>query len=73
MAAIYLLVTLLAPWAAVLALAVRNPDYHERYTIYLAAPLLLLVAGGIGLLDFRAYAARARRRGCGLRGRRGLV
>ncbi len=60
MAAIYLLVTLLAPWAAVLALAVRNPDYHERYTIYLAAPLLLLVAGGIGLLDFRAYAARTR-------------
>ena len=59
-AAIYLLVTLLAPWAAALALAVRNPDYHERYTIYLAAPLLLLVAGGIGLVDLRTYRTQAR-------------
>ncbi|MFN8468740.1 MAG: glycosyltransferase family 39 protein [Caldilineaceae bacterium] len=59
-AAAYLLVTLLAPWAAALALAVRNPDYHERYTIYLAAPLLLLVAGGLGLLDLRPYRAQAR-------------
>ena len=58
-AAAYLLVTLLAPWAAAMALAVRNPDYHERYTIYLAAPLLLLVAGGIGLLDLRAYRPQA--------------
>ena len=53
--AAYLLVTLLGPWAAALALAMRNPDYHERYTIYLAAPLLLLVAGGIGLFDLRPY------------------
>ena len=60
-AAAYLLVTLLAPWAAAMALAVRNPDYHERYTIYLAAPLLLLVAGGIGLLDLRAYRAETPR------------
>ncbi len=59
-AAIYLLVTLLAPWAAALALAVRNPDYHERYTIYLAAPLLLLVAGGIGLVDLRLYRTQTR-------------
>ena len=58
-AALYLLVTLLAPWAAVLVLALRNPDYHERYTIYLAAPLLLLAAGGIGLLDLRAYRTQA--------------
>jgi hypothetical protein len=49
---IYLLLVLLGPWAAVMALAVRNPDYHERYTIYLAGPLLLLVAGGVGLLDW---------------------
>ncbi len=62
-AASYLLVTLLAPWAAALALAMRNPDYHERYTIYLAAPLLLLVAGGIGLLDLRPYRAQAEARG----------
>jgi hypothetical protein len=63
LSAAYLLVTLLVPWAAALLLAIRNPDYHERYTIYLVAPLLLLVAGGIGLLDFRAYPARARGRG----------
>ena len=54
-AVLYLLVTLLLPWGAALALAIRNPDYHERYTIYLAAPLLLLVAGGIGLFDLRGY------------------
>lgn len=62
LAASYLLLTLVAPWTAVMALAIRNPDYHERYTIYLAAPLLLLVAGGIGLSDLRTYAAWARGR-----------
>jgi 4-amino-4-deoxy-L-arabinose transferase-like glycosyltransferase len=40
--------TMLAiPALGVLALAVRNPDYHERYTIFLAAPLLLLAAAGL--------------------------
>jgi hypothetical protein len=53
LAFIYLLLVLLGPWAAVMLLAMRNPDYHERYTIYLAGPLLLMVAGGIGLLDWR--------------------
>lgn len=47
-AALYLLLLLLGPSAAVLLLAIRNPDYHERYTIFLSAPILLLVAGGIG-------------------------
>lgn len=59
-AAAWLLVTwLLAPWLAVLALAARNPDFHERYTLFLTAPLLLLAAGGIGLL----HPAVWRRRG----------
>ena len=31
-------------------LAVRNPDFHERYTIALAAPLVLLAAGGLVLV-----------------------
>jgi hypothetical protein len=61
-AALYLLVLLLGPLAAVFGLALRNPDYHERYTIFLTAPLLLLAAGGIGLLDLRRYAAPARGR-----------
>lgn len=46
-ALLYLLLLLLGPLTAVLLLAVRNPDYHERYTIYLTAPLLLLIAGGL--------------------------
>ncbi len=54
-AALYLWLLLAGPLAAALALAVRNPDYHERYTIYLAAPILLLVAGGVGALDLRGY------------------
>lgn len=59
-AALYLLVLLLAPWAGIMALAIRNPDYHERYTIFLTVPLLLLAAGSIGLLDLRPYAQRTR-------------
>src|SRR5690606_7341399 len=39
------------PMAGVLALALRNPDYHERYAIAVTAPLLLLVAGGLGIFD----------------------
>jgi len=50
-AAAWLLVLLLVvPGLAVLALAVRNPDYHARYTLFLTAPLVLLAAGGIGLV-----------------------
>ena len=72
-AALYLLVLLLGPFAAVLALAVRNPDYHERYTISLAAPLLLLLAGGIGALDLRQYVASAGEPHVGVRTGRGRV
>ena len=50
-AALFLAVGVLVPLALVLALALRNPDYHERYAIALTAPLLLLVAGGVGLFD----------------------
>jgi 4-amino-4-deoxy-L-arabinose transferase-like glycosyltransferase len=45
-----LLLTMVAvPLAAVLALALRNPDFHERYAIMISAPLLLIVAGGMGV------------------------
>jgi len=33
------------PLAGALALALRQPDFHERYTIFMSAPLLILVAG----------------------------
>jgi len=47
------------PLAAALALALRQPDFHERYTIFMSAPLLMLVAGStlIGRAD--AFARRA--------------
>lgn len=52
----FLLATsLLAPMLAVIALAVRNPDYHERYAIVVAAPLLLLAAGSVGWLDWSTW------------------
>lgn len=51
-----LLTWLAVPFAAVLLLAVRNPDYHERYTIFLAAPLLLLAAAGVIALAPAAWA-----------------
>lgn len=46
-ASLLLLLLFALPLAAVVALAVRNPDFHERYTIALAAPLILLAAGGV--------------------------
>ena len=54
-ASLFLLLLLAVPMAGLLALAIRNPDYHERYSIYLTAPLFLLVAGGLGLLDLRFW------------------
>jgi hypothetical protein len=50
---------LVVPWLAVIALAARNPDYHARYTLFLTAPLMLLAAGGIGLVALPARRAMA--------------
>ncbi len=52
-----LLVLLLFPFAAVLLLALRSPDYHERYAIALSAPLLLLAAAGLVALAPDAWRA----------------
>lgn len=57
-AALLLATSVLAPMAAVIALALRNPDYHERYAITVTAPLLLLAAGGVGWLDGRTWQRR---------------
>ncbi|MCO5211628.1 MAG: glycosyltransferase family 39 protein [Caldilinea sp.] len=50
-ASLLLVIGVTLPMAGVLALALRNPDYHERYVIAVTAPLLLLVAGGLGIFD----------------------
>ncbi len=46
-ATIFLLSQLLLPWLTVFLLALRQPDTHERYTLFITAPLLLLVAGAL--------------------------
>ena len=50
-AGLFLLINLLVPLAAVIALALRDPDFHERYAIALSGPLMLLIAGGLIGLD----------------------
>jgi len=39
------------PMAGVVGLAMRTPDYHERYAIVVSAPLLLLAAGGLVVVE----------------------
>jgi mannosyltransferase len=46
-ASLFLLSQVLIPWLAVFLLALRQPDAHERYTIFVAGPLLLVVGGGL--------------------------
>ena len=46
-AALLLLTLLLAPLTVIVLMALRNPDFHERYAIALSVPLLLLIAGGV--------------------------
>lgn len=46
-AAIFVAAQAFIPWAIVFGLVLRQPDTHERYTIFITAPLLLLAAGAI--------------------------
>lgn len=48
-AALFLLSHLLVPLAAVLWMALRNPDFHERYLIAVTGPTVILLAGSVGL------------------------
>lgn len=48
-ALLFLLCLTLLPWLAVFGLALRQPDTHERYVLFITAPLLLLAAGGLHL------------------------
>ena len=55
----WLLGTMLAVSVAVVwLLVVRQPDFHVRYPIFIAAPLLLLAAGGVAGLDPGWWGAR---------------
>ncbi|MEM7535508.1 MAG: glycosyltransferase family 39 protein [Chloroflexota bacterium] len=58
MSALLLLITMLIPWAAVIALALRNPDFHERYAIAISGPLLLLSVGWVWTADRSNWRAR---------------
>ena len=57
----------LVPWAAAFVLALRTPDFHERYTIAVSGPLLLLVAGGAALVE-RPVVSPSRKLGHALNG-----
>src|SRR5690606_12266238 len=46
-AALYLLSLALIPLVAVFLLALRQPDTHERYLLFITGPLLLLAAGAL--------------------------
>lgn len=50
-AGLFLLTCLLVPLIIVFGLVLRNPDFHERYTMTLSAPLLLVIAAPLALLS----------------------
>lgn len=38
------------PFVLIMIAVLRNPDFHERYSMFLAAPWMILMAGGFGVL-----------------------
>lgn len=50
-AGLFLLTCVLAPLAMVYGLTLRNPDFHERYTMTISGPLLIVVAAPLALLS----------------------
>ena len=47
----FLTLALFVPLGIVIALAYRNPDFHERYAIMSTVPLLLLIGAGVQALN----------------------
>jgi hypothetical protein len=45
-----LLCATLVPFGLIFVAVLRNPDFHERYSMFLAAPWLLLIAAGFGVI-----------------------
>lgn len=48
----------LVPFTLILIAVLRNPDFHERYSMFLAAPWTLLMAAGFGALPAVRRAAK---------------
>ena len=62
LAALLVACTLALPLAAAWALALSQPQFHERYTMLVTAPLLLLAANGFSLFSPAFWAKPARGR-----------
>lgn len=50
-AGLFLVTCVVAPLALVFGLTLRNPDFHERYTMTVSGPLLLLAAAPVAVLS----------------------
>jgi len=50
-AGLFLLTCVVAPLAIVGGLTLRNPDFHERYTMTVSGPLLILAAAPLAVLS----------------------
>jgi 4-amino-4-deoxy-L-arabinose transferase-like glycosyltransferase len=57
-AGLFLLTSCLVPLGVIYLLAVRNPDFHERYAIAITGSLTILVASGVAGLDVNIWRSR---------------
>lgn len=57
-AGLFLLTSCLVPLSVIYLLAVRNPDFHERYAIAITGSLTILVACGVAGLDVNIWRGR---------------
>lgn len=60
-AALMLVCSAFVPIAGTWAMTLSQPQFHERYTLLVTAPLLLLIAAGFEAFDARFWRAAARR------------
>lgn len=61
-ALLLLLLSIAIPVGAVILMALRNPDFHPRYTLFVVTPLLLLVAAGVVGTHPAAWRSEAERK-----------
>ena len=66
LAALLVACTLALPLAAAWALAFSQPQFHERYTMLVTAPLMLLAANGFSLFSLAFWMRAVRKRWMGL-------
>lgn len=55
LAGLFLLICACLPIGIIIFLALRNPDFHERYAIAVSTPVLLLISGAIGSLSLASW------------------